>query len=216
MDYKQKYLKYKNKYLDLYKLNIQTGGCITNRCRLEKAGLLTLSGDDKTGQRKNAIDLEKAGFDIQKSIDIARELNDSQIQNIFKLKKADFSLEYAYEGAKKLNDSQITNAIALHDFSTTRIPEKASIEFSKGLKGDPLNGQIKLLIDLTEISQSTIVARSSKYNYRTLYNIITELSGDIDKGQIRAVVDLIIAGVQLNTAYNIAKQLTNYVNDDKL
>jgi hypothetical protein len=63
MDYKQKYLKYKTKYLDLYKM--QRGGwCITKKCKiktiLKKAGF----SDENVDEYGKIIIEDKINDDI--------------------------------------------------------------------------------------------------------------------------------------------------------
>ena len=114
MDYKQKYLKYKSKYLDLKE---QIGGDSEKIKKLKNAGFTedfikknTKSIDDKKISLdliSRMIYLKEAGFSEDSSYKYATDLQTEQIINIIKLKKeAGFSEEYAFKSAK-INDIKI-------------------------------------------------------------------------------------------------------------
>ena len=150
MDYKQKYLKYKSKYLDLKE---QIGGDSEKIKKLKNAGFTedfikknTKSIDDKKISLdliSRMIYLKEAGFSEDSSYKYATDLQTEQIINIIKLKKeAGFSEDSSYKYATDLQTEQIINIIKLK--KEAGFSEDSSYKYAKDLKVEQIIIMIKL------------------------------------------------------------------------
>jgi hypothetical protein len=132
MSYEQKYLKYKNKYLDLQKLHRQTGGyCFTNECEVVRNKLLAAKFstndideyDSKSindAQIKNMIDLKNTGLfkdseALSGGYELTGDINSGQIKKMIDLIKGGIiHYDTGLKLIKKLTDEQLE---FIHDFS---------------------------------------------------------------------------------------------------
>jgi hypothetical protein len=129
MDYKAKYLKYKNKYL-----NLQKGGlCITQECKLKE-------------------ELNKAGFKDYFIDDIIKYKYTDNIKMAYEMLKAGFSHDnvfyYFLAWRDKLNEAQLKTAIYL--LKTVKFEQKEAILLSLLYNGEINEQQIKTANSMKE------------------------------------------------------------------
>jgi hypothetical protein len=211
MSYEQKYLKYKNKYLELKELQIQKGGfCITDECKLIEIGLPKDSAkrfakllDSK--KVNNAIELIKAGGDETFTLEGVRYLSgnkdEGQIKIMIDLLKARFATEEAYTSAIKfkgdINSGQIKNLI---DLKNAGFKNSDAIYYAESLTGDSNTGQIKKMIDFKKAGYPDGIS-----------HILAQKTDD----QIKKFIDLKKDGYSDKIASNgidlTADQLKNYL-----
>jgi hypothetical protein len=218
MDYKAKYLKYKNKYLHLHQIQneiqykIQKGGfCLTKSCKLKKAGFSDKyatkgSNELNNSQIQNAILLKQAGFNDSYSYNRAKnyngDINRIYIRNLIDLKKAGLNEFWAVEVVTKLNDSQIVTAFKLIKAGISgEYVIKAALELNES--------QIEKLIYFREAIGS-LYREYLDDNYA--FSIIKEFT-DI---QIKNVIDLMKAGFSIDDSYGLAKYLKGDINNGQI
>jgi hypothetical protein len=184
--YLQKYLKYKNKYLQLQR---QIGGkCYTNVCKLKDAGFIDyeakyIAKNSNDKEIKNIFDLINAGLipsDAKIASDLTGDVNSGKIKIYVDLINADFDKYQAHNGANNLtgdiNSGQIKNMI---DLKKADIEDYHAYKGARDLTGDINSGQIKNMIDL----------KQADFYDDDAYKGAKELTGDINSGQIKKMID---------------------------
>jgi hypothetical protein len=203
MDYKAKYLKYKNKYLNLYNLNIQlqiAGGEVEtqlaavgfNERKIKE--IKKLNGNLQKGKIKIAYELKKGGFTEESAVRYAEtgKINDAQIKTaIYLLTNPKFdelsALNLAMKYNGEINEQQIKNANDLIG------------------KNYDMANSYKLALELTDLQlKNYLDLKESGFSERFSLAITNELTDD----KIKNAIDLKKAGVSESESVNGAKLLT--------
>jgi hypothetical protein len=217
MDYKAKYLKYKNKYSAL-----QESGCTTKECKiimLKEGGFSNedanvISDKFNYTQIKIAVVIKKRGFNSNYAYKKVKVLNDSQIKNVFDLINALFDIISSVHAAKKLNPQQVQNAIDL---------KKAG--FMNDLSYDNIDSLTDDIITFSEIFNLAAIEKelfdnnlegdNDTLNF-SIINAVQYLNGDKTTGQIKSLIDLIKAKFRSDNAYRLAKKITGNITNEQI